>query len=114
MDKPDSQEICFIPSNNYGEFLEREFLDGKSHPGDIVDKNKKVIGKHDGYYHFTRGQRRGLDIAHHEKLYVTDIVATNHPFRAFSEEEQAIIAAAEGKIIKLLLDFSRRLSNHSP
>lgn len=68
--KPDSQEICFIPSNDYGAFLEKEFYDGKNHPGDIRNTAGEVVGRHEGYYHYTRGQRRGLGVAHSERLYV--------------------------------------------
>lgn len=72
-DKPDSQEICFIPSNDYGAFLERE-LKLEKNEGAIVDKNGNVLGKHKGYYHYTVGQRSGLNIAFKHALYVTQIV----------------------------------------
>ncbi len=68
--KPDSQEICFIPSNDYGTFLEKEFYDGKNHPGPIRNSAGEIVGQHEGYYHYTRGQRRGLGVAHAERLYV--------------------------------------------
>ena len=68
-DKPDSQEICFIPSNDYGAFLERQFAAGGT-PGVIRTKDGKVLGNHEGYFHYTRGQRRGLGVAHSERLYV--------------------------------------------
>lgn len=80
MDKPDSQEICFIPSNDYGAFLDREYI--KKEPeeaspavasqGVIRTREGKVLGHHDGYYHFTRGQRRGLGVAFSERLYVVE------------------------------------------
>ncbi len=69
-DKPDSQEICFIPSNDYGAFLEREYFKGEKQPGEIRNTAGAVVGQHDGYYHYTRGQRRGLGVAHSERLYV--------------------------------------------
>lgn len=69
-DKPDSQEICFIPSNDYGTFLEKECLDGASRPGAVRTKEGRVLGTHPGYFHYTRGQRRGLGVAHQERLYV--------------------------------------------
>ncbi|OGW77911.1 MAG: tRNA 2-thiouridine(34) synthase MnmA [Omnitrophica bacterium GWA2_52_8] len=68
--KPDSQEICFIPSNRYGEFLQREFMNGETKPGVIRHKSGKILGEHEGYYHYTRGQRRGLGVANSERLYV--------------------------------------------
>lgn len=56
--KPDSQEICFIPDNDYGKFLEKEL--GKPKQGNIVDKTGKVLGTHKGLIHYTVGQRKGL------------------------------------------------------
>ncbi len=72
-DKPDSQEICFIPSNDYGAFLERE-LSLEEKPGLIRDKHGNVLGGHKGYFHYTIGQRRGLHIPFKHALYVTDII----------------------------------------
>lgn len=68
--KPDSQEICFIPSNDYGAFLKKEKLSGEAMPGIIRDKEGKEIGRHEGHFNYTRGQRRGLGVAHSERLYV--------------------------------------------
>ncbi len=57
-DKPDSQEICFIPDNDYAKFLENR---GCSTPiGDFVNKDGEIIGKHKGIMHYTIGQRKGL------------------------------------------------------
>lgn len=72
-DKPDSMEICFIPSNDYAGFLERQ-LKLEEKEGNIVDQEGKVLGTHKGYYHYTIGQRKGINIAHQHALYVTDIV----------------------------------------
>ena len=74
MNKPDSQEICFIPSNDYGAFLEREFLgdEARREPGVIRTEDGTVLGQHNGFFHYTRGQRRGLGIAHTERLYVLE------------------------------------------
>ncbi len=73
MEKPDSQEICFIPSNDYPEFLEREFEFKKS-PGTIRRRDGKILGTHDGYHRYTRGQRRGLGVAYAERLYVLETI----------------------------------------
>ena len=59
-DKPDSQDICFIPTGDYREFL-RQRTDEK--PGDIVDDAGNVLGRHDGIQYFTVGQRRGLGLS---------------------------------------------------
>ncbi|MDP6070117.1 MAG: tRNA 2-thiouridine(34) synthase MnmA [SAR202 cluster bacterium] len=73
-DKPDSQEICFIPNNDYREFVADRT---RSRPGDFVDSSGNVIGKHEGIQHFTIGQRRGLGLPGNtgEPIYVTRIVA---------------------------------------
>jgi tRNA-specific 2-thiouridylase len=73
-DKPDSQEICFIPSNRYGDFLERE-LKLEERPGLVRDSYGNVLGQHRGYYHYTIGQRKGLRIPFKHALYVTEIIA---------------------------------------
>jgi len=58
-DKPDSQEICFIPDNDYGAFLERSGC-GAVEPGNFIDEAGTVIGKHKGVIYYTIGQRKGL------------------------------------------------------
>ncbi len=65
--KPDSQDICFIPNNDYAKFL-LKFI--KTKPGNIVHKNGSVLGKHKGLIHYTIGQRKGLGIAYPTPLYV--------------------------------------------
>ncbi|MCB9799819.1 MAG: tRNA 2-thiouridine(34) synthase MnmA [Candidatus Omnitrophica bacterium] len=87
MNKPDSQEICFIPSNDYGTFLEKEYLDRQGLPGDIKTTEGKVIGRHNGYYHYTRGQRRGLGVAHSERLYVIDTDAVKNEVTVGTKEQ---------------------------
>lgn len=74
-DKPESQEICFVPENNYRKFLERTLPAGHAAllPGDIVDREGRVIGRHQGYAGYTIGQRRGLGISSEEPLYVVEI-----------------------------------------
>lgn len=69
--KQESQEICFIPDNDYVRFLEQSGI--APSPGDIVDRLGRVLGRHDGIHHYTVGQRRGLGIAWSEPLYVTAI-----------------------------------------
>jgi tRNA-specific 2-thiouridylase len=70
--KIESQEICFIPDNDYSAFLKRVFP-GAWDEGKIVDLEGNVIGTHPGYMHFTVGQRRGLGVAHPVPLYVVKI-----------------------------------------
>jgi tRNA-specific 2-thiouridylase len=71
-DKQESQEICFIPDNNYGRFL-KERLKNVSKQGSIVNKEGKVLGVHQGVIFYTIGQRKGLGIGAPHPLYVIDI-----------------------------------------
>jgi tRNA-specific 2-thiouridylase len=68
-DKHDSQDICFVPSGRYAQVIER-LRPGAAEPGDIVDTQGQVLGRHDGIIHFTVGQRRGLKVATGHPLYV--------------------------------------------
>jgi tRNA-specific 2-thiouridylase len=68
-DKPDSQDICFVPDGSYTALVQRLRPDAFA-PGDIVDAGGRVLGRHDGIAHFTVGQRKGLGIAAGEPLYV--------------------------------------------
>jgi tRNA-specific 2-thiouridylase len=60
-DKPDSQDICFVPNGNYAAVIEK-LRPGAAEPGDIVDMDGNVLGQHRGVIHYTIGQRRGLGI----------------------------------------------------
>ncbi len=72
-DKPDSQDICFVPNGNYAAVIEK-LRPGASDPGDIVDLEGRVLGQHHGIIHYTVGQRRGLGIGGLEDpLYVVKL-----------------------------------------
>ncbi|MFT4544534.1 MAG: tRNA-specific 2-thiouridylase [Bacteroidia bacterium] len=73
--KSESYEICFIPDNDYRGFLKRRVkgLEEEVDGGLFVDKEGKVLGKHRGYPFYTIGQRRGLELALGEPMYVTGI-----------------------------------------
>ncbi|NNL67262.1 MAG: tRNA 2-thiouridine(34) synthase MnmA, partial [Myxococcales bacterium] len=74
-DKPESQEICFVPDGDYARVVEAirpERLPGE---GEIVDELGRVLGRHAGIHHFTVGQRRGLGLASERRLYVKRIDA---------------------------------------
>jgi tRNA-specific 2-thiouridylase len=73
-DKQDSQDICFVPSGRYTDVIER-LKPNALEPGDIVDMDGHVIGRHEGIVHFTIGQRRGLGIAASAPLYVIKLDA---------------------------------------
>jgi len=70
---PESQEICFIPNNNYRSFLERQVNGKMPSPGNIVDLEGNVLGVHSGTHAYTIGQRQGLGIASREPLYVYQV-----------------------------------------
>ncbi len=71
-DKPESQELCFVPDGRVGDFINRQGSPTK--PGDIVDPNGTVLGHHEGVANFTRGQRRGLGLGGGGTRYVLRIV----------------------------------------
>lgn len=72
-DKPDSQEICFVPDNDYVRFV-REKVPVRDTSGVIVDKHGQVLGEHAGFESYTVGQRRGIGIAAKTPLYVLEIL----------------------------------------
>lgn len=76
-DKPDSQEICFIPDKSYKDFLKAS-AGLRETPGKIVDLKGNVLGSHTGIYNYTIGQRKGLGLATGEPLYVVDINRENN------------------------------------
>lgn len=84
--KPDSQDICFIPDHDYGGFIRRQ---GKCLPGEgeFVDREGKFLGKNKGYYQYTIGQRKGLNLAMGHPVFVTEICPeTNRVVIGESEE----------------------------
>jgi tRNA-specific 2-thiouridylase len=75
-EKPDSQEICFIPDAHYSKFLIKSGLSEKK--GKILDSQGNLLGYHNGYFNFTIGQREGLGIAAGKRMYVTRIDAISN------------------------------------
>ncbi len=70
--KPDSQEICFVPDGDYAAFVERKAPEA-ARPGTVVDHDGRVLGTHAGVHRFTIGQRKGLGLSSTEPLYVLEI-----------------------------------------
>ena len=87
--KPDSEDICFIPDGNYKKFLE-ENSDIKPNIGNIVLSNGQVLGKHNGLYNYTIGQRKGLGIAYKEPLFVI----------GFNKSKNELIVGEKDKLYK--------------
>lgn len=79
---PDSQENCFIPSNDYAAYIEERC--GKSKEGDFISPEGKICGRHKGIIHYTVGQRKGLNIALGKPVFIREIRAeTNSIYLAF-------------------------------
>lgn len=70
--RPESQDVCFIPDNDYARFLEARSPDA-GRPGNIVDGDGRILGRHNGIHRFTIGRRRGLGVAAGEPRYVVRI-----------------------------------------
>ena len=87
--KPDSEDICFVPDGNYKRFLE-ENSEIKPKKGNIVHVNGKVLGKHNGLYNYTIGQRKGLGISYKEPLFVV----------GFNKEKNEVIVGEKDYIYK--------------
>ena len=72
-DKRDSQEICFIPDHDYAGFIRRYRDEEPDTAGELVDMAGNVVGRHEGYHHFTVGQRKGLGVTFGAPRYVVAI-----------------------------------------
>lgn len=81
-EKPESQEICFVPGGNYVRFIEGYFEEQRApladESGDIVSTSGKMLGRHNGLRHYTVGQRRGLGFATGSPVYVVQIDRANN------------------------------------
>jgi tRNA-specific 2-thiouridylase len=76
-DKPESQEICFVPDNDYARFVERRATPEQIRAGAVIDSSGNRLADHAGVHRFTVGQRRGLGLATGERLYVREIRASS-------------------------------------
>jgi tRNA-specific 2-thiouridylase len=101
-DKAESQDICFIPDDNYPRFL-KEYLPGAAKPGPILDKRGNTLGEHRGILFYTIGQRRGLGISAPEPLYVVAIDGKNNTIIVGSKKDtyQDELIASEVKWIAM-------------
>ena len=72
-DKPDSQEICFVPDGDYANYIEKNTSELIPEEGNFVDEEGKILGKHKGIIHYTIGQRKGLGIAFGVPMFVKEI-----------------------------------------
>jgi tRNA-specific 2-thiouridylase len=92
-EKPDSQEICFIPGGDYKQFLTAYLEEqGRQLPetaGELVASGGEVLGQHEGIFNFTIGQRKGLGVSSPAPLYVLQIDPANHRVTVGADEELA-------------------------
>jgi tRNA-specific 2-thiouridylase len=86
-DKPESQEICFVPDGDYARVVEEVRPGSLPGEGDVVDAAGRKLGRHPGVHHFTVGQRRGLRLAAGERMYVTGIDAARNRVQVGGEPE---------------------------
>jgi tRNA-uridine 2-sulfurtransferase len=88
-DKPDSQDICFVPNGNYASVINK-YRPESFKKGNILDVNGNVIGIHEGIINFTIGQRKGIKVAHKEALYVININAKKNEVIVGNKETLSI------------------------
>ena len=105
-DKPESQDICFVPNGDYASVI-KKYTPESFKKGDILDTKGNVIGKHDGIINFTIGQRKGIGISHDEPLYVVNIIA---------KENKVIVGNREALSIKKIylkdINLLSNIENH--
>jgi len=133
-DKPDSQDICFVPNGDYASIIEK-FRPNSFNKGNIKDITGKVIGVHDGIINYTIGQRKGIKISDKNPLYVVEIVADKNEIivggkehlaktkinlkdlniitsdKKDFEKELFVKVRSTGKLIKAKIDISETSAN---
>lgn len=87
--KPDSEDICFVPDGNYKKFLENN-SNIKPKKGNIVNSKGEILGQHTGLYNYTIGQRKGLGVSYHVPLFVL----------GFNKEKNEVIVGEEKELYK--------------
>lgn len=101
--KPDSEDICFIPDGNYKKFLENN-SDLKPKQGNIVNSKGEVLGKHSGLYNYTIGQRKGLGISYKAPLFVIGFNKNKNELIVGEEDETFRTEMFVNNINLLLID----------
>lgn len=120
-EKPDSQDICFVPNGNYAQTVSK-LRPGALESGDIVHLDGQVLGKHQGIIHYTIGQRKGLGVAVGEPLYVVGLDPYDHKVivgprealakkEVFLKEVNWLINLESGSFVKC---FVKIRSTHEP
>ena len=115
--KKDSQEVCFIPNDNYPKYLE-EHMKEKAKPGNIYLEDNTIIGKHHGLIYYTIGQRKGLNISYKEPLFVLRIDTKNNCLIVGPKESLYKDKLRANNINILVDDFSgkilAKIRSHGP
>ena len=88
-DKPDSQDICFVPNGDYSSVI-KKFRPESFKKGEVIDLSGKKIGEHDGIINYTIGQRKGIKISSNKPLYVINIDAENNTVTVGNKENLEI------------------------
>lgn len=102
--KPDSQEICFVPDQDYAGFI-RRYRGEQETAGELVDTAGQVVGRHDGFEKFTIGQRRGLGVAFGEPRYVVAVDAASRRVVIGTKEDLAQEALTADRLNWLVSDL---------
>lgn len=103
-EKPESQEVCFVPRGRYADFVE-SYTGRKAASGTIVDETGAVIGTHDGIHRFTIGQRRGLGIGGCRPRYVTSLDPATGTVRVGSRDATLAQGLRASKVNWLVADL---------
>lgn len=119
-EREESQEICFIPDNDYAAFIERRC--GGSPKGNFVDEDGKVLGEHNGIIRYTIGQRKGLGISYSSRIFVTEIspetntvhLSAKDPTSDFVKISGLVFAGIEKPQLNREYDFSVKLRYAAP
>ena len=108
-DKPDSQDICFVPKGDYASVIEK-FRPNSYNKGNIKKIDGTVVGVHEGIINFTIGQRKGIRVADKEPLYVLEINAQNNEI-IVGPKKNLIKRKIKLRDLNLLYDNKKELDN---
>jgi len=108
-EKPDSQDICFVPNGDYSSVI-KKYKSKSFREGNILDTTGKIIGTHEGIIHYTIGQRKGIKISNVDPLYVVNIDATKNEIIVGTKKDLSI-KKIYLKDLNLLTDVNKYYDN---
>ncbi len=100
-ERPDSQDICFVPDGDYAGFIQR-YCDIKTEAGSFIDTDGNILGQHNGHIHYTVGQRKGLGIALGSPAFVLEKNAENNTVTLSTDHEKLFYKTVEVKDVNLI------------